>query len=845
MDYVEVFQNLRTNNKYGRKSPHKAVLMLTLIELYEQNVLSENEILYDDTLKTTFLKVWNRVLPDEPLFHSEAYLPFWYLQSDSFWHIVPNRGKEDILSLMRDNNIKPSEAKLYDCVKYAELDEDLYFLMTLPSGRSSLKRVLLESYTNLADKQIERLSESTDNAIDYSVAALSEYEKIFSKENTESDNISVETDSELMHQFQMLNEDIQIVLNLQYYSFLKSHRSEREMFKEICPTIYNLFDKIIHPIHQGDITPSFAFTYDNFLSDLKIALMSEEGSMELIDKIGLAIDLLRGNIRNVGSTEPIVETDDVETSVSDIEETSFNDEEDTSSQEYIIENKRDRCYIINNQGERVFSSDGQLIRLNDFFYRLIYSDSLVSMYNIKEDSNGLFILGRRILSAHSRSPLYASLDKHYYLTQFKAVKYDSNCDEYYIQVDNRWYGSSGFYADLHEVENNETTNLENEDSSADMVESSSDAIEVEHVFLDPCGNILDTRTSSSYDIPKTELEKEDRRGRPWTENEEELITLYFRQGKDPSKIAEIVGRTELAIKSRLGLLGLIDYTYGKDSELSEKEVTLKQETVDENNYSILNVSSRCMILDKQGEPVFSADGILKYINDRLYWFNLKEESFTVKNMEYNSQIWMKGNNKIVAYPESELYKIVNGLTDYSDDIEDIVDKQTFEQCKLRVAGVWYLYNGSSLSTTKNNTSVDASQFSVQVGTTLRLLPSQIIGDVIRLRIDAKGYRKLVINTETDHIVEVYDDKYLYEIINKNDKIKRTPRPRIKKSGVSSAPQKKTKAVIGNWIKWNPTGDVGKVVDFKSSRALKMIVIRRKDGTEMEVYDNPRAYDIIM
>lgn len=87
MDYVEAFQNLRTNNKYGRRSPHKAVMMLTVIELYEQNELSENEIVYDDSLKTMFLQVWNRVLPDEPLFHPEAYLPFWYLQSDSFWHM--------------------------------------------------------------------------------------------------------------------------------------------------------------------------------------------------------------------------------------------------------------------------------------------------------------------------------------------------------------------------------------------------------------------------------------------------------------------------------------------------------------------------------------------------------------------------------------------------------------------------------------------------------------------------------------------------------------------------------------------------------------------------------------
>ena len=296
MDYIEAVKNLKTNNKWGRKSPHKAVLMLTVIELYEKNILIDNEIRYDETLKSTFLKIWNLVLPDEPLFHPEAYLPFWYLQSDNFWHIVPIRGKEDILSLMRDTNIKPSEAKLIDSVKYAELDEDLYFLMTLPSGRSSLKRALLETYTTLTNKQIERLAESKDNAIDYSVTALSEYEKILSKNTVEKRMESTRVDDELVSQFQCLNEDVQLALNIVYFTFLKKHRNEREMFKEVCPTVYDLFDKIVNnPIKQGEIAPSFAFVYENFLLDVKVALLSEDGSVELVDKIGEAIEILRGN----------------------------------------------------------------------------------------------------------------------------------------------------------------------------------------------------------------------------------------------------------------------------------------------------------------------------------------------------------------------------------------------------------------------------------------------------------------------------------------------------------------------------------------------------------------------
>ena len=704
MDYVEAFQNLRTNNKYGRKSPHKAVLMLTVIELYEQNVLSDNEIYYDDTLKSMFLKVWNRVLPEEPLFHPEAYLPFWYLQSDSFWHIIPNRGKEDILSLMRDTNIKPSEAKLYDCVKYAELDDDLYFLMTLPSGRSSLKRVLLETYTNLSEGQIDRMTESVDNAIDYSASALSDYEKILSNEKDTKNIVSVETDNELVRQFQSLNEDIQIVLNLQYYSFLKSHRNERELFKDICPTVYDLLDKIIHPIHQADITPSFAFTYDNFLSDLKIALMSEEGSMELIDKIGEAIDLLRGNISNVSNTEPIVETNNVEPSVSNIEDASYNEEE-TSSQEYIIENNTNRCYIKDKRGECVFSSDGQLIRFNKIFYKINYSYSLVSMMIIQEDSKGLFSYGRRILSAHSRSPLYACLDQKNYLKQFKAVKYDDGCDEYYVQVDDRWYGNSGYYADLSRDQNNQTSNRDDEEPSADIVESP-DAIEVEHIFLDSSGKIIEKISSSQLDFSV-----EDRRGKAWTTEEEELITRYFHQGRSIAAIASTIGRTEVAIKARLAKLGLIDYTYGQEEEHSSNISIEKKEIFDEKDFKIENTFTRCSIINKYGESVFSADGKLKYIGGKLYRLNLKNECFTIKSMLFDGSRWMRGEKKIVAYPQTELYRKMDSAIDYCNEVEDIVDSPVFENCKLKVKGIWYKYNGSLISDT-NEEMRDAKRPSV-------------------------------------------------------------------------------------------------------------------------------------
>ena len=548
MDYIEAVKNLKTNNKWGRKSPHKAILLLAVIELYEKNILMDNEIRYDETLKSTFLEMWNMTLPNESLFHPDVYLPFWYLQSDNFWHIVPYRGKEDILTLMRDTNIKPSEAKIVDSVKYVELDEDLYFLMTLPSGRSTLKRALLETYTTLSNKQIERLAESKDNAIDYSVTALSDYEKILSQDIEENKIESTIVDDELVGQFQCLNEDVQLTLNIVYFTFLKKHRNEREMFKEICPTVYNLLDKIVNnPVKQGEITPSFAFIYENFLADLKVSLLSDNDSVELLDKIGEAIEILRGN-------------------------------------------------------------------------------------NSKKNKESQSI--------------------------------------HFVDTDG-------------------------DDAPAEIVDFSFEDLNIKQTYIEEPEKAIKAATDITLEQNRS---SESRRGKSWTEDEENLIRLYYEQGKDFLTIASLIGRTEVAIKSRLAKLGLIDYTYGENNTVQTSTIFKARKLTDENDFLIDNSSNRASILDKNGKLVFVTDGKMKFLRNKLYRLNLKRECFTLKSMLFNGSVWIKGTKKIVAYPQSELYQRIITAGEYIDEVEDIVDSSDFEDCKLKFKGIWYNYNGNSITT---------------------------------------------------------------------------------------------------------------------------------------------------
>lgn len=241
-----------------------------------------------------------------------------------------------------------------------------------------------------------------------------------------------------------------------------------------------------------------------------------------------------------------------------------------------------------------------------------------------------------------------------------------------------------------------TDDIDTEEEQDDTEEASLDDLEVEHVFVDRTGRRIDSFTTKGTGLEK-ESSTENRRGKPWTEGEEERLRNYFEQGHDTASIAAIMGRTEVAIKSRLGIMGLIDYTYGQEEEARADADKEEQEKDDESDFAIENSFARCFIVNKRGDRVFQDTGKLKYIGGKLYRMNLKEDCFTLKSMRYDGAVWTKGEKRIVAYPPTALYRALETAVNYYDEVEEIVDAMMFEKCQLKVGGVWYRYDGSLLS----------------------------------------------------------------------------------------------------------------------------------------------------
>lgn len=150
--YKDCFSELHTMKKTGKQAPHKALLLLSVIDLVERGIITNCKIPLTNDLVGQFKQNTSKLLGDSVLFQPKITYPYYHLRSEPFWQLVPN----DNCNIDKISNY--SLSNLQRNIAYAHIDEELFKLLKDPNVRAKLRVTLIATYLNNQPTLADNLS---------------------------------------------------------------------------------------------------------------------------------------------------------------------------------------------------------------------------------------------------------------------------------------------------------------------------------------------------------------------------------------------------------------------------------------------------------------------------------------------------------------------------------------------------------------------------------------------------------------------------------------------------------------------------------------------------------------
>lgn len=140
--YEQAFASLHTNTQKGKPAPHKAFLLLAVIDMIEDGKIYNNQICLTDELEDGYKLLWKKLLGKSLLFTPDICKPYFHMGHEPFWHLVSTDRVEQY------GVVEPRYSKTWmrEHYKYAVIDEDLFRLLQDATVRAQLRVILISTY---------------------------------------------------------------------------------------------------------------------------------------------------------------------------------------------------------------------------------------------------------------------------------------------------------------------------------------------------------------------------------------------------------------------------------------------------------------------------------------------------------------------------------------------------------------------------------------------------------------------------------------------------------------------------------------------------------------------------
>ncbi len=140
-------------------TPHKDVFLLALLSVFQETENAQNRFPLNEKLDAAFERIWRRFVPDQEYFPNRIELPFWYLQNDRIWTIVPKPGFEESVQTFP----RATRRRIIECIEYGKLSEELFAFFQQQETRAYLQKIIESHLERRMDKPMNTSQNNNAN----------------------------------------------------------------------------------------------------------------------------------------------------------------------------------------------------------------------------------------------------------------------------------------------------------------------------------------------------------------------------------------------------------------------------------------------------------------------------------------------------------------------------------------------------------------------------------------------------------------------------------------------------------------------------------------------------------
>lgn len=136
--YISCFGRMNCNKRKGETAPHKAVLLLAVIEEVRLGHITNGFVPLNDQMVAAFKREWRRYVGESELFNPVFETPFFHLDYEPFWELM----KREPFKVMREYSLPRLRENFFG----AKIPDELCDYMADDASCRLLKKALIEKY---------------------------------------------------------------------------------------------------------------------------------------------------------------------------------------------------------------------------------------------------------------------------------------------------------------------------------------------------------------------------------------------------------------------------------------------------------------------------------------------------------------------------------------------------------------------------------------------------------------------------------------------------------------------------------------------------------------------------